>query len=69
MPLRLDASAPGFEREFSAFLGRNRDSDENVDRIAGDIVADVRARGDAALVEYTRKFDRFDSDAAAPTDV
>jgi len=63
-PLRLDASAPGFEKEFSAFLGRNRDTDENVDRVVADIVADVRARGDAALVEYTRKFDRVDTDAA-----
>ena len=64
MPLRLDASAPGFDEEFSAFLGRNRDTDENVDRIAGEIVADVRKRGDAALIDYTRKFDRFDLDAA-----
>lgn len=64
MPLRLDTSAPGFEKEFSTFLGRNRDSDENVDRVVADIVADVRARGDAALVEYTRKFDRFEIDAA-----
>jgi histidinol dehydrogenase len=64
LPLKLDAKAPGFEKEFSTFLGRNRDTDENVDRIAGDIVADVRKRGDAALIEYTRKFDRFDSDAA-----
>ncbi|MBS0539463.1 MAG: histidinol dehydrogenase [Proteobacteria bacterium] len=64
MPLRLDASAPGFEKDFAAFLGRNRDTDENVDRIAGDIVADVRKRGDAALLEYTKKFDRFGSDAA-----
>jgi histidinol dehydrogenase len=63
-PERLDASAPGFEKEFSAFLGRNRDTDENVDRIAADIVADVRARGDAAVVEYTRKFDKVDTDAA-----
>ncbi|WIM12570.1 histidinol dehydrogenase [Enhydrobacter sp.] len=62
MPLRLDASAPGFEKDFSAFLGRNRDTDENVDRVVADIVADVRARGDAALVEYTRKFDRVDTD-------
>ena len=60
MPLRLDASAPGFDDDFSAFLGRNRDTDENVDRIAGEIVADVRKRGDAALIEYTKKFDRFD---------
>jgi histidinol dehydrogenase len=63
-PLRLDASAPGFEKEFSAFLGRNRDTDENVDRVVADIVADVRARGDAALVEYTRRFDRVDTDTA-----
>jgi histidinol dehydrogenase len=64
VPLRLDASAPGFEQDFSAFLGRNRDTDENVDRVVADIIADVRARGDAAVVDYTRRFDRFDTDAA-----
>ena len=57
MPLRLDAAAPGFEKEFSAFLGRNRDTDENVDRVVAGIVADVRARGDAAVVDYTARFD------------
>jgi histidinol dehydrogenase len=62
VPLRLDVSAPGFERDFQAFLGRNRDTDENVDRVVGDIIADVRARGDAAVLEYTKKFDRFDID-------
>src|SRR5689334_4053739 len=62
-PLRLDASAPGFERDFSAFLGRRRDTDENVDRVVADIIADVRARGDAALVEYTKKFDKGELDA------
>jgi histidinol dehydrogenase len=59
VPLRLDASAAGFERDFSSFLARNRDTDENVDRIAAEIVADVRARGDAALIDYTAKFDRL----------
>ena len=59
-PLRLDASAPGFEKEFSTFLGRNRDNDENVDRVAAGIVADVRARGDAALAEYTSRFDKVE---------
>ena len=63
-PLRLDASAPGFEKDFSAFLGRNRDTDENVDRVVAEIVADVRLRGDAALIDYTRKFDRFETNAA-----
>ncbi|UYN96046.1 MAG: histidinol dehydrogenase [Enhydrobacter sp.] len=61
-PLRLDASAPGFERDFAAFLARNRDTDENVDRVVADIIADVRARGDAAVLEYTKKFDRLDTD-------
>jgi len=64
VPLRLDASAPGFEKEFSAFLGRNRDTDENVDRVVAGIVADVRARGDAAVVDYTAKFDWDDITAA-----
>src|SRR5690242_10361055 len=61
-PLRLDASAPGFERNFSSFLGRHRDTDENVDRIVADIIADVRARGDAAVIDYTRKFDKVELD-------
>ena len=63
MPLRLDASAPGFEQDFSAFLGRNREADENVDRVVAEIIADVRARGDAAVVDYTRKFDHVETDA------
>src|SRR5471032_1533949 len=62
-PIRLDAAAPGFEKDFASFLGRNRDTDENVDRVVAEIVADVRARGDAALVEYTRKFDKVETDA------
>jgi histidinol dehydrogenase len=65
VPLRLDASAPGFDKNFAAFLARNRDGDENVDRIVADIIADVRARGDAALIDYTRKFDRVDTDATS----
>jgi histidinol dehydrogenase len=63
-PKRLDAAAPGFEKDFSTFLGRNRDTDDNVDRIVADIVADVRARGDEAVVEYTRKFDWADAAVA-----
>jgi histidinol dehydrogenase len=63
VPLRLDAATPGFEREFAAFLARKRDADENVDRVVAEIIADVRARGDQALVDYTRRFDRVDTDA------
>jgi histidinol dehydrogenase len=64
VPLRLDASAPGFDKDFAAFLARNRDADQDVDRVVADIIADVRARGDAAVVDYTRKFDRAEIDAS-----
>jgi len=63
VPLRLDASAPGFDKDFAAFLARNRDADQDVDRVVAEIIADVRARGDAAVLEYTRKFDRVETDA------
>ena len=57
MMRRLDAAAPGFARELAALLdfGAQRDAGV-VERVAA-IVADVRARGDAALLEYTNRFD------------
>ena len=60
MPARLDSRAPGFEEDFVRFLNVKRDVDSDVDRAVTDIVARVRAEGDAALVDYTRKFDKFD---------
>ena len=57
-PRRLDGSAPDFASEFAALLAA-RDADaSNVDTVVAAIVEDVRRRGDAALVEYTNRFDR-----------
>ena len=64
MPLRLDASAPDFARAFERLVAGKRAAEENVDAAAGAIVADVRARGDAALLEYTARFDRLNLAAA-----
>ncbi len=58
MPLRLDARRPGFDVGFAALLSAKREMERDVDRTVADIVADVRARGDAALIDYTRRFDR-----------
>ncbi|MCL4745630.1 MAG: histidinol dehydrogenase [Burkholderiaceae bacterium] len=62
----LDTSRAGFEQQFSALLAFDVAQDEEIERAVAAIVADVRARGDAALLEYTHRFDRFDArDAAA----
>ena len=58
MPLRLDARRPGFDVAFAALLSAKREMERDVDRTVADIIADVRARGDAALIDYTRRFDR-----------
>lgn len=55
---RLNASDAGFEQAFQGLLGAKREMDEDVDRVVADILSDTRRRGDAALVEYTNRFDR-----------
>ncbi|MZR31440.1 histidinol dehydrogenase [Sneathiella litorea] len=59
MPLKLNSKSAGFEEAFKALLNQKRDEDRNVDMVAADILTDVRKRGDAALLDYTRKFDRL----------
>ena len=54
---RLDARAPEFERELERIIAFESSQDENVDATVARIIADVRARGDAALLELTAKFD------------
>jgi len=58
MPQFLDSSAPDFEAKFTRLLGMKREDSPDVDAIVARIIADVRARGDAAVIELTSKFDR-----------
>ena len=60
MPLRLDSRDPGFEDAFKDLLGAKRESEADVNDVVAAILADVRARGDAAVLDYTKRFDRFD---------
>jgi histidinol dehydrogenase len=57
MALRLDSSAADFEARFAALLAAKRETAADVEEAVRAIVADVRARGDAALLDYTRRFD------------
>jgi histidinol dehydrogenase len=58
MPSTLNTSDPGFEAAFGALLAAKRESAADVDDAARAIIDDVAARGDAALVEHTNRFDR-----------
>jgi histidinol dehydrogenase len=60
MPLRLDTAMPDFEERFADLLAIKREVSEDVDAAVRDIIADVRSRGDAALFEYSQRFDRAD---------
>ena len=62
---RLDSEAAGFEVELAALLRFDTDDDSAVDQAAAAILADVRQRGDAAVLDYTRRFDRLDVQEAA----
>jgi histidinol dehydrogenase len=60
MPFRLDAAAADFSQRFEALLHMKRETAEDVDAIVRDIIADVVSRGDAALIDYSRRFDRIE---------
>ncbi|AUQ51417.1 histidinol dehydrogenase HisD [Phaeobacter inhibens] len=59
MPVFLNASDAGFDQAFATLLGAKREDSPDVDAVVADIIADVRTRGDAALIELTAKFDRL----------
>jgi histidinol dehydrogenase len=61
MPLRLDRTAADFETRFAAFLATKREVSDDVDAIVRDIIERVRKEGDAALIDFTSRFDRFDA--------
>src|SRR4029077_6771096 len=60
MPLRLDSRAPDFAERFRAFLATKREVSADVEAAVRAIIADVAARGDRAVIELPRQFDRVD---------
>ncbi len=59
MPMFLSTTEPGFDAGFAALLAMKREEAEDVDQAVAAIIADVRARGDAALIDLTARFDRL----------
>ncbi len=64
MPVRLDLSSADFAARFASFLATKREVSADIEAATRAIVDDVAHRGDIALIEATRKFDRLDLDAA-----
>jgi histidinol dehydrogenase len=60
MVMRLDMTHADFAASFEALLAMKREVSDEVDHIVRDIIADVVARGDEALIDYSRRFDRVD---------
>ena len=62
---RLDSSAPGFDAALARLTALESDDDMGVEAAVAAIVADVRVRGDAAVLEYTARFDRVHATSVA----
>jgi histidinol dehydrogenase len=60
MPLRLDSQSADFAERFRSLLALKREAAQDVEQAVRDIIADVVKRGDRALFELTKKFDRVD---------
>lgn len=65
MPIRLDRRSADFDERFKAFLSMKREVSADIDAAARAIVDDVASRGDAALIEATKKFDRLELNASS----
>ena len=66
---RLSASAEGFREELDTLLAWETVSNESINDVVKEVVNSVRLNGDAALLEYTAKFDRLSLDSAAELEI
>ena len=66
---KLDSTAADFNAQLSVVLAFEASEDEAIDRAAAQILADVKARGDAAVLEYTNRFDKLDASSVAGLEI
>jgi histidinol dehydrogenase len=66
---QLDSTESGFKQKLSAVLAFEASEDEAIDRAAAGILADVKARGDAAVLDYTNRFDRLSAPSVSALEI
>lgn len=64
-PARLSTADANFEHDFAQRLHWSADTDAAIEQRVADILADVQKRGDAAVLEYTARFDGLQVDGMA----
>jgi histidinol dehydrogenase len=67
--LRLDTAEAGFEAAFQRVLHWSAETDASIETRVAQIIDDVRARGDAAVLEYTARFDRLQAGSMAELEI
>lgn len=65
----LDIRDADFDRQFAAILGRGEETGREVEQVVMEIIAAVRKQGDAAVLQYTKRFDRMDAASVASLQV
>jgi histidinol dehydrogenase len=66
---RLSTASPDFEAQFQRVLHWSADTDQAIEARVAAILADVQSRGDAAVLEYTRRFDGLDAGSLAQLEI
>jgi histidinol dehydrogenase len=66
---RLSTQTADFERELKALLAFETAQDDDIDQVVANILKDVKARGDAAVLEYTNRFDKTDATSLAQLEI
>ena len=64
---KLNTADADFQQQLQALLAWESVSDDAVNKVVNDVIADIRQRGDAALIDYTNRFDGWE--AAGPADL
>ncbi|MCB5363624.1 histidinol dehydrogenase [Pusillimonas sp. CC-YST705] len=66
---RFNSQDPGFEQALRTLLAFDAEQDESIERVVHELLADIRHRGDEALLEHTRRLDRVQADSVAELEI
>src|SRR5690606_35270628 len=63
------SQAPDFAQSLRTLLAFNAEQDDSIEHVVSDVLKDLRHRGDEALLEYTRRFDRVQADTVQALEI